>query len=145
MLTQTGANCCLMFCRTSPIQPPVIYSCNWVTWFNSLKINRKPCFTELDIIWKLSRTQVSLSLKLIRYIVVMWNNRHVIVVFKIYGTLWIAFHAFMSPTPGALLGQTFGVGECVFLDHISFVSQRCLLEHRIHRKSLKTIDPWDRN
>ena len=50
MLTQTKSQLLFDVLQGPFIQPPVVYSCNWVTWFNSLKINRKSCFTELDII-----------------------------------------------------------------------------------------------
>ena len=52
------------------IQPFVLFSCDGATWFNSFKINRKSCPTKSDIIWKFSRTQVSISFKLISHICV---------------------------------------------------------------------------
>lgn len=52
------------------IQPFVLFSCDGATWFNSFKINRKSCPTKFDNIWKFSRTQVSMSLKLISHICV---------------------------------------------------------------------------
>lgn len=52
------------------IQPFVLFSCDGATWFNSFKINRKSCPTKFDNIWKFSRTQVSISLKLISHICV---------------------------------------------------------------------------
>lgn len=127
------------------LQPPDVFPCNRVTWFNSLKINRKPCLAEPDTICKLPRAQVSLSLKLMRYkwdtFVVMRNNRHIRVVAKFMRS-WDPFELhFMPwvPIPGTLLGQA-GSGSLSSWAH--FLSEMPP-GIRVHEKSPKSIDPQD--
>lgn len=86
---QFFAICKLIFfviLQGSVIQPFVLFSCNWPAWFNSSKINRKSCTTKFDTIWKLSRTQVSISLNLIRHtcVHVQWEECHCLMCFTSY-------------------------------------------------------------